>query len=244
MIRNSWYVAGLSRNFKYKLDKKIITALPIVMWRTQDENVVAFDGRCCHKRFPLWEESCSTTASLRCAYHGLCYDSAGKCVDIPMQRDIPISPVASSTAIRSSSRTGSSGYGPAIPRRSATSSRPGYPSSPIRVTRRSYRADCTQAAAGKGRSVSIAKDEAQQKRFEAASHFARPREAPLPGRRRAFPGPHRCAQGGCARYLGMRKNLLNLRRASSIQNLEACIVCTERRHKMTGTTVGSTCSAL
>ena len=36
MIRNSWYVAGLSRNFKYKLDKKIVTALPIVMWRTQD----------------------------------------------------------------------------------------------------------------------------------------------------------------------------------------------------------------
>jgi phenylpropionate dioxygenase-like ring-hydroxylating dioxygenase large terminal subunit len=94
MIRNSWYVAGLSRNFKYRLEKKIITALPIVMWRTQDGNVVAFDGRCCHKRFPLWDGKLLDNGVLRCAYHGLCYDSAGKCVDIPMQRDIPISPVA------------------------------------------------------------------------------------------------------------------------------------------------------
>jgi phenylpropionate dioxygenase-like ring-hydroxylating dioxygenase large terminal subunit len=94
MIRNSWYVAGLSRNFKYKLEKKIITALPIVMWRAQDGNVVAFDGRCCHKRFPLWDGKLLDNGVLRCAYHGLCYDSSGKCIDIPMQRDIPISPVA------------------------------------------------------------------------------------------------------------------------------------------------------
>ena len=94
MIRNTWYVAGLSRNFKYKLEKKIITAMPIVMWRAQDGNVVAFDGRCCHKRFPLWDGKLLDNGVLRCAYHGLCYDSSGKCIDIPMQRDIPISPVA------------------------------------------------------------------------------------------------------------------------------------------------------
>jgi vanillate O-demethylase monooxygenase subunit len=94
MIRNSWYVAGLARSFRYRLEKKIITALPIVMWRTQDGEVVAFDGRCCHKRFPLWDGKLLDNGILRCAYHGLCYDSSGQCVDIPMQRDIPISPVA------------------------------------------------------------------------------------------------------------------------------------------------------
>ena len=94
MIRNSWYVAGLSRNFKYRLEKKVITALPIVMWRTQQGEVVAFDGRCCHKRFPLWDGKLLDNGVLRCAYHGLCYDSSGRCIDIPMQRDIPISPVA------------------------------------------------------------------------------------------------------------------------------------------------------
>ncbi|HEX6794966.1 MAG TPA: Rieske 2Fe-2S domain-containing protein [Casimicrobiaceae bacterium] len=94
MIRNSWYVAGLSRSFKYRLEKKIITALPIVMWRDQGGKVVAFDGRCCHKRFPLWDGKLLDNGILRCAYHGLCYDSSGRCVDIPMQRDLPISPVA------------------------------------------------------------------------------------------------------------------------------------------------------
>ena len=90
MIRNSWYVAGLARSFRYRLEKKIITALPIVMWRTQDGEVVAFDGRCCHKRFPLWDGKLLDNGILRCAYHGLCYDSSGKCVDIPMQRDISV----------------------------------------------------------------------------------------------------------------------------------------------------------
>ena len=94
MIRNSWYVVGLSRNFKYKLEKKIVTGRPIVMWRTQEGETVAFDGRCCHKRFPLWDGKLLDNGILRCAYHGLCYDSTGKCVDIPMQRDFPISPAA------------------------------------------------------------------------------------------------------------------------------------------------------
>jgi hypothetical protein len=83
------------------------------------------------------------------------------------------------------------------------------------------RADCTQAAAGKGRSVSIAKDEAQQKKF-------RKLQATAPGRaklRTRVAVEHALAhiaarKGSCARYLGVRKNQFDLRRAASIQNLE------------------------
>ena len=57
MIRNSWYVADFGRNFKFELQKKVITGLPIVMWRTLEGEVVAFDGRCPHKGFPLWESN-------------------------------------------------------------------------------------------------------------------------------------------------------------------------------------------
>ena len=86
----------------------------------------------------------------------------------------------------------------------------------------SRRADCTQAAAGKGRSVSIAKDEAQQKKF-------RKLQATASGRaklRARVAVEHSLAhlaarKGSCARYLGVRKNLFDLRRASAIQNLEA-----------------------
>jgi hypothetical protein len=83
------------------------------------------------------------------------------------------------------------------------------------------RADCTQAAAGRGRSVSIAKDEAQQKKFRklqtTASGRAKLRERVAVEHSLAHIAARK---GDCARYIGVRKNLFDLRRASAIQNLE------------------------
>jgi hypothetical protein len=84
------------------------------------------------------------------------------------------------------------------------------------------RASCTQAAAGKGRSVSIAEDEALQKKFR------RLQETPS-GRatlRQRVAVEHALAhiaarKGNKARYIGTRNNLFDLRRAAAIQNLEA-----------------------
>ena len=84
------------------------------------------------------------------------------------------------------------------------------------------RAECTQAAAGEGRSVSIAENEALQRKF-------RQLQATAPGRaklRARVAVEHSLAhiaarKGSHARYIGTRKNLFDLLRASSIQNLEA-----------------------
>jgi hypothetical protein len=84
------------------------------------------------------------------------------------------------------------------------------------------RANCTQAAAGKGRSVSVAEDEALQKKF-------RELQGTTSGRailRHRVPVEHALAhiaarKGDHARYVGTRKNEFDLRRASAIQNLEA-----------------------
>jgi hypothetical protein len=84
------------------------------------------------------------------------------------------------------------------------------------------RAECTQAAAGRGRSVLIAEDEARQRKF-------RKLQATAPGRaklRARVAVEHALAhiaarKGSHARYVGVRKNEFDLRRASSIQNLEA-----------------------
>ncbi|MBD5655211.1 MAG: aromatic ring-hydroxylating dioxygenase subunit alpha [Candidatus Eremiobacteraeota bacterium] len=94
MIRNTWYVAGFTRNFHYKLEKKVIAGRPIVMWRTTDDRVVAYDGRCCHKRFPLWKGKLLDDGTLQCGYHGWCYDSSGACVKMPNQPNVAISPAA------------------------------------------------------------------------------------------------------------------------------------------------------
>ena len=84
------------------------------------------------------------------------------------------------------------------------------------------RARCTAATPGTGRSVNIAEDERLQQRLR--KHLATPRGR---ARLRERVGvEHRLAhlarrQGRRARYRGVRKNLLDLRRASAIQNLEA-----------------------
>ncbi len=84
------------------------------------------------------------------------------------------------------------------------------------------RASCTEAAAGRGRSVSVAEDEALQKQF-------RKLQGTQPGRavlRQRVAVEHALAhiaarKGYKARYIGARKNLFDLRRAATIQNLEA-----------------------
>jgi hypothetical protein len=84
------------------------------------------------------------------------------------------------------------------------------------------RARCTLAASGSGRSVSIAADEARQKTF-------RKLQTSPAGRiklRARVAVEHSLAhiaarKGPKARYLGVRRNLFDLRRASAIQNLES-----------------------
>jgi hypothetical protein len=83
------------------------------------------------------------------------------------------------------------------------------------------RAQCTHSANGKGRTVSIAADERLQKKLRVLQSTG-------PGRielRERVGVEHRLAhvaarQGRRARYIGVRKNLFDLRRAAAIQNLE------------------------
>jgi len=44
MIRNAWYVAGLSDQFPVnptKPQKRVLTGTPLVMWRNHDGDIVA-----------------------------------------------------------------------------------------------------------------------------------------------------------------------------------------------------------
>jgi len=95
VVRNSWYVAGLSKDFpKETLSGHVIAKRPIVIWRTKDGDIAAFDDRCSHKRFPLSKGRLMADGTLECAYHGLRYDTSGKCVMIPSHPTGPISPQA------------------------------------------------------------------------------------------------------------------------------------------------------
>lgn len=83
------------------------------------------------------------------------------------------------------------------------------------------RPSCTQAATGKGRSVTMGDDERVQKRLRSRLN-SRVGRAEL---RERVDVEHRLAhlanrQGPKARYMGTRRNVFDLRRLSSVQNLE------------------------
>jgi phenylpropionate dioxygenase-like ring-hydroxylating dioxygenase large terminal subunit len=85
-LTDTWYVAGFSEDFPAtKLTGQTIANKPIVMWRDETGTVVAFDGRCAHKRMPLKDGRLLANGTVECAYHGFCYNNVGKCVRIPSQ---------------------------------------------------------------------------------------------------------------------------------------------------------------
>lgn len=87
-VKNCWYVVGLSKEFEpEKLTAHKVAGRVMVIWRTKDGTVSAFDNRCAHKRFPLSEGRLLENGTLECAYHGLCYNAKGKCTVIPSQPD-------------------------------------------------------------------------------------------------------------------------------------------------------------
>ena len=104
-VTNAWYVAGMAPEFDTnKLHGMVIAKKPIVIWRTDEGKVVAFDDRCVHKRMPLSCGKILANGTLECAYHGFTYDGNGKCVAIPSQMDVPIPSRAKSCSERSLSR--------------------------------------------------------------------------------------------------------------------------------------------
>ncbi len=91
------------------------------------------------------------------------------------------------------------------------------------------RASCTLAASGRGRSVSIAKDEAAQRRYRTLQSSTIGRRALRDRVAVEHSLAHVAARKGhTARYIGTRRNLFDLRRAAAIQNLES-IQLMERR---------------
>ncbi len=95
LVKNAWYVAGLSREFPPReLRGQVVAEKPLVLWRTGDGTVVAFDERCVHKRMPLSQGRLVEGGLLECAYHGLCYDATGRCVRVPAHPDGRIPPQA------------------------------------------------------------------------------------------------------------------------------------------------------
>jgi phenylpropionate dioxygenase-like ring-hydroxylating dioxygenase large terminal subunit len=87
-LRNSWYVAAWDREISRAPLARVLLDQPVVFYRKQGGAVVALEDRCCHRQLPLSMGKLEGD-ELRCGYHGLKFDSGGRCVEIPGQASIP-----------------------------------------------------------------------------------------------------------------------------------------------------------
>lgn len=86
--RDAWYVADWSHALGENPLGVALMGEPIVLWRDAAGGVRAFEDRCVHRLAPLSLGRCEGDA-LRCMYHGLRYDTAGRVDEIPGQDLIP-----------------------------------------------------------------------------------------------------------------------------------------------------------
>lgn len=88
-LKDTWYVAGWSHELDdgAMLARKV-AGKPLLFLRTADGQVAAMADRCCHRHAPLSagrrEGDC-----VRCMYHGLMFDTKGRCIEVPGQKAVP-----------------------------------------------------------------------------------------------------------------------------------------------------------
>jgi phenylpropionate dioxygenase-like ring-hydroxylating dioxygenase large terminal subunit len=88
-LRNTWYVAAWSQEIAADhLLARTIMRVPLVFWRDRMGKVVALEDRCCHRAAPL-SKGRREGDGIRCMYHGLLFDTSGRCIEIPSQEFIP-----------------------------------------------------------------------------------------------------------------------------------------------------------
>jgi vanillate monooxygenase len=87
-LRNCWYVAARDHEIGRTPFARRILDEPVMLYRRADGAPVALEDRCCHRNLPLSEGRIEGD-DVRCGYHGLRFDAAGACIEVPGQRAVP-----------------------------------------------------------------------------------------------------------------------------------------------------------
>lgn len=91
-IRNCWYVVAWDHEVPPAdaptLFRRVVLGEPLLVYRSQQGDVVALEDRCCHRHAPL-SAGRREGDSIRCGYHGLLFDREGVCVEVPGADRVP-----------------------------------------------------------------------------------------------------------------------------------------------------------
>jgi len=88
LLRNAWYIGAWADELGDKPLARRICGDPVVLFRDGSGRAAALVDRCCHRAAPLHLGSL-VEAGIQCGYHGLVFDTTGRCVAIPGQKQIP-----------------------------------------------------------------------------------------------------------------------------------------------------------
>jgi phenylpropionate dioxygenase-like ring-hydroxylating dioxygenase large terminal subunit len=88
LVRNAWYIGAWADELSDKPLARRICGDPVVLFRDGSGKAAALADRCCHRAAPLHLGSL-VEAGIQCGYHGLVFDTTGRCVRIPGQKLIP-----------------------------------------------------------------------------------------------------------------------------------------------------------
>ena len=84
---NAWYAAAWSHEIKHELAARRICDKDVVLYRRSDGGVVALENACWHRLLPLSLGRLKGDEVV-CGYHGLVFNSAGRCTYMPAQKTI------------------------------------------------------------------------------------------------------------------------------------------------------------
>jgi phenylpropionate dioxygenase-like ring-hydroxylating dioxygenase large terminal subunit len=87
-VRNSWYVAGWSRDFGDELRAVEILGQRLVIFRISSGDIKALEDRCPHRLLPL-SKGKRIGDTIQCGYHGMTFSAEGQCVRVPGQANTP-----------------------------------------------------------------------------------------------------------------------------------------------------------
>lgn len=88
LIRDCWYVAGLSSEVGRHLLERTLLGTSVVMYRTEEGQPVILNNRCLHRSFPLSRGRLEGN-DVVCGYHGMVYAPTGQCVGMPSLANAP-----------------------------------------------------------------------------------------------------------------------------------------------------------